>query len=148
MKLNYGIYPARGILRGASRGFSLIELMITVVIIGILASIAYPSYQEQVRKSRRADGKSMLLETAQRLERCYTRFASYDNGGCDVGNGDSVNSLEGYYVISVSSDATSFTLDAAPQGEQANDAKCGTLRYTNLNVQGSLGADSDANECW
>lgn len=44
--------------------------MITVVIIGILAAIAYPSYQEQVRKSRRADG--MLMQTAQELERCYT----------------------------------------------------------------------------
>jgi type IV pilus assembly protein PilE len=130
-----------------ARGFTLIELMITVVIIGILAAIAYPSYQEQVRKSRRADGKAMLMETAQQLERCYTRFAAYNNGGCGVVL--PVDSSEGFYAISAGNlTASAFTLNATPQGEQANDAKCGVLRLTNTGLQGSQGADSDANECW
>ena len=132
---------------GRLRGFSLIELMITVVIIGILAAIAYPSYQEQVRKSRRADGKAMLMETAQRLERCYTRFAAYDNGGCGVVL--PVDSSEGFYAISAGNlTVSAFTLNAAPQGDQANDAKCGVLRLTNTGLQGSQDADSDANDCW
>jgi type IV pilus assembly protein PilE len=128
------------------RGFSLIELMITVVIIGILAAIAYPSYQEQVRKSRRADGKVTLMQTAQQLERCYTRFAAYNNGGCGVGL--PVPSDEGFYTISGNVGPTTFVLNAAPQGPQASDAKCGTLRLTNTGVQGSQGGDADANDCW
>lgn len=129
------------------RGFTLIELMVVVVIIGILAAIAYPSYQEQVRKSRRADGKAMLMETAQQLERCYTRFASYINGACGVVL--PVDSSEGYYSISADNlTASAFTLDAVPQGDQVKDAKCGTLRLTSTGLQGSQGVSTDANDCW
>jgi type IV pilus assembly protein PilE len=130
-----------------ARGITLIELMVVVVIIGILASIAYPSFQEQVRKTRRADGKVILMETAQRLERCYTRFASYDNAACDVAL--PVMSEEGFYsVTSTVLNGTAFTLQAAPQGEQVKDASCGALRLTSTGLQGSQGADTDANECW
>jgi Tfp pilus assembly protein PilE len=60
-----------------------------------------------------------------------------------------VNSPEGFYVISAEAlAAASFTLDATPQGDQANDALCGTLRLTSTGLQGSLGADTDANDCW
>jgi len=135
----------RGHLRAP--GITLIELMVVVVIIGILAAIAYPSFQEQVRKTRRADGKAILMQTAQQLERCYTRFASYDDAGCSVGNGDNVDSAEGYYVVSVVSDAAAFTLSADPQGDQANDAKCDTLTLTNTGAQDSQGT-ADATDCW
>ena len=129
------------------RGITLIELLIVVVIVGILAAIAYPSYQQQVRKTKRADGKAALLDTAQELERCYTRFARYNDGNCGVALPS--NSPEGFYVITANAlDASSFTLDAAPQGDQANDAACGTLRLTNAGIQGSQGADADANDCW
>jgi type IV pilus assembly protein PilE len=128
-------------------GFTLIELMVVVVIVGILASIAYPSFQEQVRKTRRADGKAMLMETAQQLERCYTRFASYDNGGCAVVL--PVDSAEGYYSVTAAAlTASRFTLDATPQGDQVKDAKCGVLRLTSTGLQGSQGNDADANGCW
>jgi type IV pilus assembly protein PilE len=133
--------------RAYSRGMTLIELMVVVVIIGILAAIAYPSFQEQVRKTRRADGKAMLMETAQELERCYTRFASYTNGGCGVAL--PADSPEGFYSVDAAAiGPAAFTLEATPQGDQVNDAKCGTLRLTSAGVPGSLGADSDANECW
>ena len=129
------------------RGVTLLELMIVVVIVGILAAIAYPSYQDQVRKSRRADGKGVLLQTAQQLERCYTRFASYNNVNCGVAL--PVDSPEGFYQVSAAAlTASSFTLDAAPQGAQAADAECGTLRLAHTGAQGSLGADGDANDCW
>lgn len=129
------------------RGVTLIELMIVVVIVGILAAIAYPSYQDQVRKSRRADGKGALLQTAQQLERCYTRFASYNNANCGVAL--PVDSPEGFYQISATAlNASNFTLDATPQNDQANDAKCGTLRLAHTGAQGSQGADGDANDCW
>lgn len=128
-------------------GVTLLELMVVVVVIGILAAIAYPSYQDQVRKSRRADGKGVLLETAQQLERCYTRFARYDDGNCGVAF--PVDSPEGFYQVSAEAlNASNFTLDAAPQGDQASDAECGTLRLAHTGAQGSQGADGDANECW
>jgi type IV pilus assembly protein PilE len=128
-------------------GVTLIELMIVVVIIGILAAIAYPSYQNQVRDSRRADGKAALLQTAQQLERCYTRFASYNNAGCGVAL--PVGSPEGFYQVTAAAlNAGSFTLDAVPQGDQANDAECGTLRLAHTGAQGSQGAEGDANDCW
>lgn len=125
------------------RGITLIELLIVVVVIGILAAIAYPSYQQQVRKTKRADGKAALLDTAQQLERCYTRFSSYNNGNCGVAL--PANSLEDFYVISADPiAAASFTLVATPQGDQANDT-CGTLSLTSAGLQG---ADADANDCW
>jgi type IV pilus assembly protein PilE len=132
--------------RGRMRGFTLIELMIVVVVVGILAAIAYPSYQNQVRKSKRADGKAELLETAQELERCYTRFGRYNDGNCDVAL--PFMSGEGHYEVDGSVNAASFVLNAAPQGAQADDAECGTLRVTSTGLQGSQNADTDANDCW
>ncbi|MDH3532294.1 MAG: type IV pilin protein [Gammaproteobacteria bacterium] len=129
-------------------GVTLVELMIVVVIVGILAAVAYPSYQDQVRKTRRADGKSVLLQTAQQLERCYTRFSSYNNAACAVTF--PIDSPEGYYVVNPVGvvGASAFTLSAAPQGAQVSDTKCGTLRLTSTGIQGSQGADTDTNSCW
>ncbi len=130
-------------------GVTLIELMVAIVIVGILAAVAYPSFQDQVRKTRRADGKAALLETAQRLERCYTRFSRYDDANCGVVGDLPLDSSEGYYQISASVlNASSFTLDAAPQGDQANDTQCGALRLTDTGQEGSQGNDTDANDCW
>lgn len=68
--------------RKTSAGVTLVELLIAVAIVGILAAIAYPSYQAQVRRGNRTDAKAELLEAAQELEKCYTRFGAYNNGGC------------------------------------------------------------------
>ena len=72
-------------LRG-EHGFTLIELMITLAVVAILAAIAYPSYQDSVRKSRRADAKSVVLNAAQWMERFYTANNRYDQdrGGTAV----------------------------------------------------------------
>jgi len=63
--------------RKQSRGFTLIELMIVVAVIGILASVAYPSYQEYVRKSKRAEGRTALMELLQQQERYMTQNNTY-----------------------------------------------------------------------
>ena len=135
--------------RSMMRGVTLIELMIVVVVVGILAAIAYPSYQNQVRKTKRADGKAMLMEVAQGLERCYTRFGRYDDAACAVANDLPQPSLEDHYEIDATAiSATAFTLDATPQGTQADDVECGVLRLTSTGVQGSQGGNADANDCW
>jgi type IV pilus assembly protein PilE len=129
------------------RGVTLMELMIVVVIVGILAAVAYPSYTNHVQRTRRAQGKAVLLETAQRLERCYTRFNAYDSDDCDVAL--PFTEAEGWYTIDEDGlEASSFVLTAAPQGPQVNDTRCGTLRLTSAGQQGSLGAATDANNCW
>ena len=65
---------------GSSRGFTLIELLIAVAIVGILAAIAYPSYLEQIRKTRRADAEAVLMQAAQFMERVYSEAGCYNPG--------------------------------------------------------------------
>ena len=72
-------------MNGCTRaGFTLIELMIAVAVVGILAAIAYPAYQEQVRQTRRAEVTTVLLENAQLLERQFTRTGTYDAGALSL----------------------------------------------------------------
>jgi len=132
------------------KGFTLIELMIVIAIIGILAAIAVPQYSDYVTRSRRADGQSTLLRVAQELERCYTQFSAYNKASCAVvgAGGVSQTSLEGYYVVTASTlESGKFKLTATPQGAQAtDDSDCTTLTLTHLGVQGATGADTDS--CW
>jgi type IV pilus assembly protein PilE len=125
-----------------SRGFTLIELMIVIAVVGILAAIAYPSYQRYIEQARRADGKAALLDAAQRLERCYTQTNSY------VDCAFQAVSPDGFYAIAATTQtAQAFTLTATPQGRQAGDSRCGTytLQHTGARAaSGSLGTD----RCW
>lgn len=141
------------------RGFTLIEIMIVVAIIGILATIAYPSYQSQVLKSGRADAKVELNNIAQRMQRCFTATSTYtpDEGVCavvdDVTAPDGVLSKEGHYAVTISDhEATTYTLIATVVAgtRQENDASC--TRFT-LNQAGQRAAfdsgDVDTtDQCW
>lgn len=132
--------------RGAS-GVTMIELLIVVVIVGILAAVAYPMYRENVRAGRRADGMAALHNTAQVLERCYTRYGAFNNAGCATGL--PFTTAKGFYTISAAAlTANTFTLAATPQGAQNPDSRCGVLRLTHTGVQGSLNASTDTNKCW
>jgi len=130
--------------RVRSRGLTLLELMITIAIIGILAAIAYPSYISQVRKSHRSDAKSNLLTLSQKMERLMSEQGSYEPATTTPGFYPSVTD-GGYYALSLAATATTFTVTATPLGDQLNDS-CGTYTYDDKGVKGSSG-DTPAN-CW
>lgn len=128
--------------------FTLIELLIAIAIVAILVAVAIPSYTEYVTRSNRAEGRTVLLVTAQALERCYTRFSDYSSaGGCTVAF--PITSENGTYIVTASTlTSTSFTLSAAPQGAQeTRDTKCATLTYTQSGVRGITGTGT-VEECW
>jgi len=134
-----------------SQGFSLIELMIAVVIVGILAAVAIPMYSDYVTRSRRADGQATLMQVAQELERCYTQFSKYNDNSCSEVNSGVVSetSDQGFYGISASGGnltESTFTLTATPQNEQADDTDCTALTLTHLGEQSATGDDPDS--CW
>lgn len=105
-------------------GFTLIELMITMAIIGILASIAYPSYQDSVLKSRRADAKGALLGLANAMERHFTETGSYLGAAPGILPDDETAT---YYLLTIEAATRStYRLQATPTEVQSNDS-CGNL---------------------
>ena len=114
-----------------NNGFTLIELMIVIAIIGIIASIAYPSYQDSVRKARRADAQANLVTMSTYLERIYTETSDYTDSTPTFS--DAGISSDSFYSYSTSLSTSSFTLTATVQGAQTSDT-CGTMTLTNSGV--------------
>lgn len=144
--------------RASAGGFTLIELMIVVAIIGIIAAIAYPSYTNQVVKTKRAAAAACLSEQASYMERFYTTNLRYDEDQDGDDNGLADGSLEldcmesgqtgnDYNYTIDPLKRTEYTISAAPRGAQKSrdEANCGTLT---LDEKGVRGASGDASRCW
>jgi len=123
------------------QGFSLVELMITVAIIGILAAIAYPTYSSHVQKTRRNMAAACLQENAQFLERYYTTRLTYVGAGSQPCQQE----LDAFYTVAVDiTGPRTFSATAVPKGAQSGD-KCGTLT---LDQTGNRGSGGDDSACW
>jgi len=129
-------------------GFTLIELMVTLAILGIILGVAIPNYRQWVLESGRTEAKSVLMQGAQTLERCFTRFSAYNDGDCPLGAGGTEMSENGKYQLTVTGvTATTFNLTAAPQGSQTKDTECGSFTLNNAGVRG-VSTGTDPAECW
>jgi type IV pilus assembly protein PilE len=129
-------------------GFTLVELMIVVAIVAILTAVAYPAYTEYVRKSRRADAQSVMLEAAQFMERFHTENSRYDQntGGTAIAlplylrQTPKDGATKYYNLITPTATVTAYTITATPI--QAGD-RCGTMTIAHTGVKTAGQAD-----CW
>lgn len=130
-------------------GFTLIEVMIVVVIIGILASIAFPNYQEYVIRSNRAEGQALLVDAAARQERYFAQNYTYVDNDNLSKLSMNANSANGHYTLVITSaDKSSYALTAQAQGAQASrDTKCGNLTLNSAGERGKSGSGS-VTDCW
>lgn len=136
-------HKAKRLLPGRQSGISLIEIMIALVIIGILASTAVPSFSMFIKKQRRADAQQLLMENASRLQRCLTMAGAYD-GGCIL----MTQSQEGHYDLNTTLTQQTWSLTATPAANspQARDSECQTLTLDHTGSKSATGTIPDI--CW
>lgn len=141
--------------RPLARGFTLIEMMVTVAIMGILGAIAYPSYTQYSMRAKRASAGTCLLQQALFMERVYASNMRYDqNGGAatTLPTASCANDLINVYVVAFAASQPTqrtFSILATPQNDQATrDAGCGTLSVDQAGVKGRSGSSTALATCW
>jgi type IV pilus assembly protein PilE len=134
-------------------GFTLVELMVTIVVATILITIAVPSYMNQTRQSRRTDARSAVLDLAQREERFMSTNSAYTTTPANLGYGGTafpVTLGDNFYTLNVTvmpataTTPAAYTITATAINAQANDTPCQTLSVTSTGVQTS----TPATTCW
>lgn len=148
------ILPVSPLAR-APRGFTLVEIMLALIVVGILAAVALPAYQQMVQKSRRSDAIAMLTAVQQAQERWRANRTSYTSRLSDLGF-SSGSSPKGYYEIALSNVGTStYTVTATPvsTGAQSSDSQCASLGIAVSGGQVSYSSTDSASQptsskCW
>lgn len=135
---------------GRTRGFTLLELMIALAVVGVLTAIAYPSYKMSMLKSHRTDAMAALAQDQSILERCYAQNFSY--AGCASLPAFPHNSTQSYYSISLSNLSAStylLTATATTTGNQNEDTTCATLSVDQANQKTAQdNAGTAQTSCW
>jgi type IV pilus assembly protein PilE len=136
--------PSKASMSGFTRGFTLVELLVTVVVFAVVVAIALPAYQGKVRESRRAEARALLLDAANREHRFFADNSTYTTTVTSLGFANPALSENGAYVLSAVTGANGFTVTATPQGSQAADTPCATLSLASTGVKSSTGGAA----CW
>jgi type IV pilus assembly protein PilE len=143
----------------SSKGFTLVELMVTIVIGAILASIAIPGYTSQIRKSRRTEARMAVMDAAAREERFFATHNYYSQTDADLGYGNDTAPVVAapvgsYYTLAVvckatPCDATGFTVTASPipTGPQSKDTTCTSFTVDQTGLQTAIPA-ANSTICW
>ena len=134
--------------RLAERGFTIVELMMTVAVVAILSSIGYVAYSEQLAKSRRAAARALVMDVMQHEERFYTENNTYTTDLTAMGYGATLHTDRDSHGISLAAGATGAiaTSVAVTATALTTDAKCTSLTLTSANAQSGTGSQSAV--CW
>ncbi|WP_413625839.1 type IV pilin protein [Luteibacter sp. Lutesp34] len=131
-----------------SRGFTLIELVIVVLIVAILAAVAIPSYRKYIIRSHRVDAQAALIDVAAREERYFYSKNAYTDSLDDL-NASKTMAGDRYEIGVAVATSTAFRVEAKALSDQAaHDPECQTLTLNNLGAQGSTGTKTNDPVCW
>lgn len=134
-------------MRNRMRGITLVELMIVVVILGILAAVAYPNYRQYAAKAKRNEAKAALLQIATLQERFYLQNNTYTTDMTKLGFAATANNLtdSGTYLVNVTAaDANTFSATAAYQKADDEAARCASFTIDGRGTKGS----APYGDCW
>lgn len=125
-----------------NHGFTLVELLVAIAVVGILTSLAVPRYVHYIEKQRRVDAHHLLLENRSRLTRCFTFAGSYTD--CRL----RTDSKQDHYTLNTNITATTWTLSAVPavNSKQVGDTDCTAFTLNNLGERSATG--DAAEQCW
>jgi len=143
-------------MRRSEKGVTLIELMTVVVVLGILAAVAIPTYRRYLLRAQRTDATTALLRLQSAEEKHFLQYSAYATdltGDAPTGLGlGSVNSERGYYALSVETTATGYTATAATisGAGQSDDTQCASFKITEIGKKSATdrGGTDRTSECW